>query len=437
MEKQRTIQNKVSLEGVGLHTGKKTKIEFLPASPDSGIFFVRRDLENAPIIKANYYSVVEPEKFPRRTSIGLDSVYVHTIEHLMAALHFLKIDNLRIDIWGEEVPGMDGSAKDFVECLKKAHIVEQSSKRKYLVIKEPLWVCEEDASIFIFPYPSLRISYTLKYNNPFINTGYLDINLNGKYEEDFYKARTFCLEEEVKPLLELGLGKGSSYENTLVVSQNKIINNELRIADEFVKHKVLDLVGDLYLAGPLKGYVVAIKSGHNLNIKLVRKIKEYQEKQTLGGIASFTDFVPQSKQVSIEEIMKILPHRFPFLLVDRIIYLEPGKKAIGIKNVTINDYFFRGHFPQRPVMPGVLIIEAMAQVGGVLMLAHQENKDKLAYFMAADKVKFRRTVVPGDQLVIEVTSGRVKSKTGIVYTKAYVENKVAAEAELMFALVKT
>jgi len=309
--------------------------------------------------------------------------------------------------------------------------------RKYLNIKEPIWVQEKDASLCILPYPSLRISYTLKYNNPLINTDYLDINMDGKYEADIHQARTFCLEEEVKPLLEMGLGKGSNYENTLVVSSDRIINNQLRVSNEFVKHKVLDLLGDLYLAGPLKGHVIAIRSGHNLNIKLVKKIREYHKNVTSGGVKSFSDFFPQKEEISVEEIMKILPHRYPFLLVDKILYLKPGKRAVGVKNVTINDYFFKGHFPSRPVMPGVLIIEAMAQVGGILMLADQKNRGKLAYFMAADKVKFRKTVTPGDQLIIEVTCGKVKSRTGIVYTKAFVEGKIVAEAELMFSLVES
>ncbi|OQX82177.1 MAG: hypothetical protein B6D56_00245 [Candidatus Omnitrophica bacterium 4484_70.1] len=437
MERQKTIQNEVTLEGIGLHTGEKVKIKFSPAPLNSGIFFIRQDLTSHPIIKADYYSVLDPEMFPRRTSIGEDSVYIHTIEHLMAALHILGIDNLRIDIWGEEIPGMDGSAKDFVECLKKAEIVEQPLGRRYLSVKEPIWVQEKDASLCILPYPSLRISYTLKYNNPLINTDYLDINMDGKYEADIHQARTFCLEEEVKPLLEMGLGKGSNYENTLVVSSDRIINNQLRVSNEFVKHKVLDLLGDLYLAGPLKGHVIAIRSGHNLNIKLVRKLREYHKNITSGGVKSFGDFFPQKEELSVEEIMKILPHRYPFLLVDKILYLEPGKKAVGIKNVTINDYFFKGHFPSRPVMPGVLIIEAMAQVGGILMLADQKNRGKLAYFMAADKVKFRRTVTPGDQLAIEVICGKIKARTGVVYTKAFVEGKIVAEAELMFSLVES
>ncbi|MBN2483538.1 MAG: UDP-3-O-[3-hydroxymyristoyl] N-acetylglucosamine deacetylase [Candidatus Omnitrophica bacterium] len=435
MERQRTIQESAVLEGLGLHTGQKVKVELLPAPPNAGIIFIRKDIAPEVMIKADYYSMLDPVKFPRRTSIAHQGVCVHTVEHLMAALNFLGIDNLYINIWGEEVPGMDGSAKLFVESLRNAKIVEQEPSRQYVTVKEPLWVEEGNSSLVIFPAPYMRVSYTLQYNNPLINTEYVDLTLNGTCDESIYQARTFCLQEEVQPLLDMGLGKGSTYENTLVISEKEIVKNKIRVTNEFVKHKVMDLLGDLYLAGPIKGHIIAIKSGHNLNIRLVKKIKEYQKKASSGGIGSIAGYVATEKELSIGEIMKVLPHRYPFLLIDRIISMEPGKRAIGIKNVTVNDYFFQGHFPQRPVMPGVLIIEAMAQVGGVLMLANEENKGKLAYFMAADDVKFRKTVEPGDQLVIEVNCGRIKSKTGTVYTKAFVDNKAVAEATLMFALV--
>jgi UDP-3-O-[3-hydroxymyristoyl] N-acetylglucosamine deacetylase/3-hydroxyacyl-[acyl-carrier-protein] dehydratase len=436
MDRQKTLKSKVTFEGTGLHTGKNCKIELLHAPPNTGIIFIRKDVPSASLIKADLYSVLDPESFPRRTSVGIDGVYVHTIEHLMAALQLLRIDNIQINIWGEEIPGLDGSAKDFVDRIKEVGLVEQDAVKDYLVIREPIWIEEGGSAIVILPYPSLRVSYTLKYDNPLIGSYYMDFILNKEeIEDNICEARTFCLEEEVKPLLDMGLGKGANYENTLVVSKEGIIDNKLRCNDEFVKHKILDLLGDLYLAGPLKGHVIAIRSGHSLNIKLLYKLRKYKEKIRSGGVGSKESYIPQGQELNAEEIMKILPHRYPFLLVDKVVYLEKGKKAIGIKNVTINEFFFQGHFPERPVMPGVLIIEAMAQVGGVLMLACESNKGKLAYFLAANNVKFRKTVEPGDQLVIEVTSGKIKSKTGTVYTKAFVNNKLVAEAELMFALV--
>ncbi|MBU2043966.1 MAG: UDP-3-O-acyl-N-acetylglucosamine deacetylase [Candidatus Omnitrophica bacterium] len=437
MDNQRTLSGKVALEGIGLHTGIKAKLEMLPAPPDSGITFLRQDIDSTALIKVSPYSVLNPDKFPRRTSVGTTSVYVHTVEHLMAAFHLLGIDNVQVNIWGEEVPGLDGSAKDFIEALQKVGLNQQDALRDRLLVKEPLWVEEGSSSIVVLPYNSCRISYVLSYDNPLIGSGYVDIVLNGELKNDLYTARTFCLENEVKSLLDMGLGKGANHKNTLVVSEKGVVDNKTRIPDEFAKHKILDLIGDLYLAGPIQGHIIAIRGGHSLNIKLIDKLRRYREKTKSAGVSSQTAYVPKGTELNIEEIMKILPHRYPFLLVDRITYLDKGKKAVGIKSVTMNEYFFQGHFPGRPVMPGVLIVEAMAQVGGVLMLACPEHSGKLAYFMAANHIKFRKTVVPGDQLVIEVTVGKVRSKTGLVYTKAFVDNKVVAEAELMFALVET
>lgn len=436
MDRQRTIKKKVCFEGTGLHTGKQSKLEVLPASVDSGITFLRKDLESVSIIKANSYSILDPHKFPRRTSIGSEGVHVHTVEHLMAAFHLLGIDNAQVNIWGEEVPGLDGSAKDFVEGIKESGVQEQDLDRDRLIIKEPLWVEEDSTSIVILPYPKLRISYILDYDNTNIGAGFADIVLNGNLKDNLYEARTFCLEDEVKSLLDMGLGKGANYKNTLVISEKGILDNKLRFPDEFVKHKILDLIGDLYLAGPVRGHIIAIKGGHSLNIKLLRRLRRYKEKIRSAGVGSKTSYVPQKHELNAEEIMKILPHRYPFLLVDKIAYLDPGKKAVGIKSVTMNEYFFQGHFPGRPVMPGVLIVEAMAQVGGVLMLACEEHKGKLAFFMAANNIKFRKTVIPGEQIIMEVVSGKLRSKTGSVLAKAYVNDKIVAEAELMFALVE-
>lgn len=434
MNKQKTIKDKIVIEGVGLHTGEKVKLTLSPASPNTGIVFFREDKDT--LIKADYYSVLSPEKFPRRTSIGNNGVYVHTIEHLMGSLSILGIDNLQVTLNGKEVPGTDGSANVFLRKMKEVGIEEQKAPRKELVVREPVWVDGEKASVVILPSSKFRISYTLDYENPVIPADFLDVTFNSS--DDFEKiamARTFCLEEEVDPLLNLGLGKGADYTNTLVVSKKGVIDNELREQNEFVKHKVLDLLGDLYLNGPIKGHVIAYKSGHYLNIQLLSKLRQYKERISSSGVGTSSDVVFQGNSMNVEEVMKVLPHRYPFLLVDRILHLERKKKVIGIKNVSINDYFFQGHFPNKPVMPGVLIIEAMAQVGGVLMLSPAENRGKLAYFMAADNIKFRKAVEPGDQLVMEVLAGKVKRKTGQVSAKAMVNNKVVAQADLMFILV--
>jgi len=435
MNNQKTIKGKVSFQGSGLHTGQDAKVEILPASPDTGIVFRRRDIESSPLIKASFYSILEPKKFPRCTSIGIDGVQIHTVEHLMAAFHILGIDNAQVDIWGSEVPGLDGSAKDFINKFEEVGLEEQNLPKKFLAIKEPLWVEDDPMSIVILPYHTFRVSYILDYSNPVITSGYVDVVIDGKAKNNFYQARTFCLEEEVESLLEMGMGKGANYKNTLVVSENGVIDNELRFDDEFAKHKILDLVGDIYLAGSIRGHVIAVKGGHSLNMRLLQKLCKYSEKTRRAGVGSKISYIPESEEFGVEEIMKILPHRYPFLLVDKIVHLEKGKKAIGLKNVTMNENFFQGHFPGRPVMPGVLIVESMAQVGGVLMLACPEHRGKLAFFMAANNIKFRKTVLPGDQLIIEVVVGKVRSKTGIVNAKAFVDDKLVAEGELMFALV--
>ena len=438
MEKQKTIENQISVSGIGLHTGKKSTVTFKPAEVDSGIRFVRMDIEGQPIVKAVVDNVVSLMPSPRRTSLGKEAAQLYTIEHLMSALSGLGIDNLIIEIDNEEAPGMDGSSLNFVEALVKAGIKEQSKERQVYSIKEPIFVEEDGSSIAILPSQELKISYTLNYNHDFLKTEYLELVVNREnFKSGLAGARTFCLEEEVQRLQEQGIGMGANYDNTLVVGEGGVIKNKLRFADEFVRHKMLDLVGDLYLLGcPLKGHIIAVKSGHSLNMKLVKKIAQQKAKYSQAGIANEVKYSPvDGQQLDITEIKKILPHREPFLFVDKITSLEKGKKAVGIKNVSINDYFFKGHFPAKPVMPGVLIVEAMAQVGGIMMLSPEENRGKLAFFMAIDNVKFRKPVVPGDQLVFEVEAGKIKSRTGQVHGKAFVDGKVVAEADLMFALV--
>jgi len=438
MEKQRTIIKEVSLEGIGLHTAGKSRIVIKPALVDSGIRFTRVDLPDKPTVEASIDNLL-PESFSqRRTSIGREDVKINTIEHLMAALSGMGIDNLSIEIDNEEVPGLDGSSLNFLEILEKAGIKEQEKERQYYKIKESICVEESGALIVILPSSGYRISYLLDYDQPLLGTQFMEIDFNSDtFKKELARARTFCLEEEAVELQRHGLGQGANYENTLVVGKQGVIKNKLRYENEFIRHKMLDLVGDIFLLGyPIKGHIIAVKSGHALNLKLAKKI-EMQKKKSFDAGISIGYPVQNGGELDISAIMKILPHREPFLFVDRIISLEKGKHVTGIKNVTINDYFFKGHFPGKPVMPGVLIVEAMAQVGGVMMLSPEENRGKLAYFLAADNVKFRKTVVPGDQLVLDVTAGRIKSKTGQVHAKALVDGKVVAEADLMFALAES
>ena len=433
---QKTIKKPIELSGVGLHTGAKVKLKFKPAPANTGINFIRVDVKDSPMIKADIFSVLDQDKSPRRTSVGTDSVEIHTIEHLMAALWALGIDNIITEIDKSELPGLDGSAMGFMEVLKTAGIEKQAVPKKVYQVKSPIWVEQDGAMIMVLPDNQFRISYTLNYEHPLLKSQYLSLVLDeGMFEKEIGSSRTFCLEMEADDLRKKGLGKGANYENTIVLGKKGVIDNDLRFEDEFTRHKILDLLGDLYLLGyGIKGHIIAVRSGHPLNIRLVDKISIQREKIQAGSIKAV--YIETGGGVlDASDIQKILPHRYPFLLVDKIIELVPDKRAVGIKNVTMNEEFFTGHFPGRPVMPGVLIIEALAQVAGVLMLNKRENVGKLAYFMSLDRAKFRKAVVPGDQLRLEVEIIKLKSKIGQVHTKALVNGQVVSEADLMFALV--
>ncbi|MCA9408293.1 MAG: UDP-3-O-[3-hydroxymyristoyl] N-acetylglucosamine deacetylase [Candidatus Omnitrophica bacterium] len=433
-ESQKTIEKEFVLSGVGLHTGDKVNIRCKPAELDSGINFIRVDLNHKPQIKANPENIIFNEPLPRCTTIGKDDGVIHTVEHFMSALFGLGITNIMVEIDGRELPGLDGSGKEYVEALKKAGVKEQDGAVYPFELIEPIGVENNGSSIYMFPAKELKISYTLDYNHSFLKSQFFSSVIDSEvYQKQIAPCRTFCLESEANELKSKGLGKGANFSNTLVITENGVKENQMRFDDEFVRHKVLDFIGDLYLLGvPIRGHVFAVKSGHVLNIQLLKKIAKQLEKYKKKTTVEVVN-ISGNRVIGHDEIIKILPHRYPFLLVDKVIELEKGKRAIGIKNVTINESFFQGHFPTRAVMPGVLMVEAMAQTAGVVVLTNEIHKGKVAFFMAADKVKFRKVVTPGDQLVMEVEVVRDRSRTVQVKAQTKVGHDIVAEADMVFS----
>ncbi len=420
---QRTIGKEVSYEGIGLHTGLNVKITLLPAPVNHGVVFVRTDVAEQPRIVASIENVNDVF---RGTTIGVGEYKVHTVEHVLCALAGLGICNVLIHINAKEPPAVDGSALPFVKLIEEAGIVEQNEKVQQYTITEPIQISDGAKQLIALPSDKFMISFTIDYDTPVIGTQYLQFVINEEtFKKEIMSARTFGFMREVEELRKHGLALGGDLTNAIVVGDNGILNDSLRFEDEFVRHKILDLVGDLFLTGTqIKGHFVAIKSGHALNVNMAKIIKQKIIEQKSSKLT-----------LDIMQILKILPHRYPFLLVDKILEIREGKCAIGIKNVTINEHFFTGHFPAQPVMPGVLIVEALAQVAGVLMLNKKEYRGKLPYLTGIDNFRFRKPVMPGDMLVLEIEVGKIKGNIGKVAGKVRVGDKHVAEGELMFSLV--
>lgn len=438
MEKQKTIKSEISFSGPGLHSGNPAKLRICPAAEHTGIRFIRVDLPNKPEIKIDLDQLLVDEKGTRCTSLRHTEAAISTVEHFLSVLAGLGVDNIIAEVDAEELPGLDGSGQEFLAAIKRVGLVEQDAPRSYIEIREPLSVSSEGSSILVVPDKDFKISYSLSYPHPFLNSQFFSTTVDQvTFEKEIAPCRTFCLEAEASQLKSLGYGKGASYENTLVIGDQGPIKNRLQFSNEPARHKALDLIGDMYLLGrPIKGHFFAVRSGHSLNIALLKKIQKHKKQYDVKGFIP-THPLGDKVELSVEQIMGILPHRYPFLLVDRIISVEKGKKAVGYKNVTINDGFFRGHFPTRPIMPGVLMVEALAQVGGVLVLTDEAHRGKLALFLATDQVKFRRMVVPGDQLILEVEMLRDRTRTATLMGKGWVGEELVVEAEITFSFVES
>jgi len=430
---QKSIQKPAVVSGMGLHTGAMARMTFQPAPANSGIRFARVDLPEKPVIPASVELVKETQ---RGTTLELDGVSVHTVEHVLAALAGLGIDNCVVELEGPEPPISDGSAKSFTEALVKAGIVNLNAKRNVFVPEAPIFYQDGATSIVILPSDKLRISCTIQFPNQRLESQHLTLDLDdGVFEREVASARTFCFYEEVKPLMDSGLIKGGSLECAVVIKDDEILSKEaLRFRDEFVRHKILDILGDVTLLGqPIQGHIIAVRPGHAANVAITQKVLAIVKKKR--GAKKYLAEGATYEQMDIVELLNTLPHRYPFLMVDRILKIE-GTSIVGLKNVTINEPFFEGHFPGHPVMPGVLQVEAMAQVAGVLMLKKGESTGKIAYFMSADKVKFRKPVTPGDTLFIEVELTKARAnKIGRAQGRILVNNEIVSEAELMFSIL--
>jgi len=421
------------IEGKGLFTSEPVHVRFKPSPANSGVVFVRTDQGSPVRIPARPENIARRQ---RRTSLRNGTIAVETVEHCLAAISGLGIDNIEIEMAGPELPGVDGSCRPFLNLLQEAQPIEQDVPSQIYQITEAITVREGDAMIAALPGDNsneLSILYDLDYSsNNALGRQVYAINLTPEqFISQIAPARTFLLKQEADYLRQNGYGTHLTYSDILVLDpQGKPIENEYRFEDEPVRHKILDLIGDMAVLGRrLVGRIVCYKSGHSLNQALVKKIAskirqiELDRKMTA------------KPEMDIRQIQRILPHRYPFLLVDRVIEIDGDRKAVGIKNVTINEPFFQGHYPQQPIMPGVLIVEALAQLSGLLLSQKLEHTGKLAVLLSMDNVKMRRPVIPGDQLILQAYTVRVKQRTGHVRCQAHVGDALAAEATIKFMLV--
>lgn len=461
---QRTIQKPAELAGTGLHTGVETHLRFMPALPNTGVVFRVPDNGGKAELKADIDFVIDVN---RGTTIARGNAKVHTVEHVLSALAGLEIDNCICELNNIEPPIIDGSSKPFVDVLLAAGIQSQDEPKSYYEPDGPITYSEPSRGVDLIclPHEDFRVTYMVDYKNPALGTQYTTLtSLGDEYAADFAPARTFCFLSEVEFLYKQGLIKGGSLENALVICDNGrtqadaervrrmldhkgevfigktgVLNDvPLRFPNEPVRHKVLDLIGDLSLVGmPIKAHILAARSGHAANVALARMIRAEIEKKRLAVRFRAPASTGKGIQLDAQAIAKIMPHRYPMLLIDRILDLEPGKRVVAIKNVTFNEPYFAGHFPNHPVMPGVMIVEAMAQAGGLMLLNMIDDPaNKVVYFMGIDEARFRKPVRPGDQLRMDVEMISFRRNMCKIAGKAYVDDQLVTEATMMAMLME-
>lgn len=430
---EHTLAAEATLEGTSLHTGEKVTLNLKPAPEGHGFKFRRVDLPDKPFIDADVSKVQTVE---RATTLAEGSVRVHTVEHVLSALVGMGVDNALIEMDANEPPIGDGSSAPYVELIKKAGVQEQSVPRQIWEIREPIHLEIGDGSLItIVPSKEFRVSVTnVGKDGRFVQ--YFSTVVNSEiYEKEIAPARTFTFYEDIKPLLDKGLIKGGSLENAVVVRGDEIMSKEpMRFDNEFARHKALDLIGDLMLSGKkFNGHVIAVKPGHGPNTGAAKALqKNYAAMRAMVPPVK----LPEAEAVlDIKDILKILPHRYPFLLIDRVTGFSSEMKCTAIKNLTMNEEFFQGHFPGHPVMPGVLQLEAMAQTASVLIMRMPDNQGKIGYFLSADAVKFRKPVVPGDTLFIDAEITKLRRNIGQAIATCSVNGEIVSSAELKFAVM--
>ena len=440
--KQRTIQREATIRGKSLHTGQEVSLTIRPAPEDSGIIFRRVDLYGKPEVRPTVDMVTE---LVRNTTVSSEHIKLHTIEHVLAAFSGLGVDNAIVELDASEPPIMDGSARPFVLLIHEAGIIEQTKDRFIYAVKEPVTIVDGNRSIIALPHDGLRITCTST-DDRGVHTQHLTLDIDPEvFEAHIAAARTFTIYEDIEALLQKGLIQGGSLDSAIVIKGDKIRSKEpLRFKDEFVRHKILDIIGDITLIGaPIKAHIIAVRTGHALNAKLSAAVrKQWQEslnpkpKTAPASEAAPRVVKPDATSLNIRQILRHIPHRYPFVMIDRVVEFIGDDALVAVKNVTINEPFFQGHFPGHPVMPGVLQLEAMAQAAGLLMLHRVAGgENRICFFMSANNVKFRKAVTPGDRIHIHAKLTKVRgNKIGTAECECKVDGEVVSSAEVMFTV---